>query len=124
LLTRRDRAVLVPDLPEVAAHIGGNPPQPQLVVEVLSEGCRFAEIVECPSDFSEGPERIPQVKPQVDGLLLRGAARKMSGRLRLVRRTPTSRRAERRCLVTCRLYAAVPAHTSPRRHAAAGPPAH
>ena len=74
MLAGLDRAVMVPHLPEISAHIGGNPPQSRLVVEGLGEGCSLAQVVEHLPDFSECPERTPQVEPEVDGLLLRGAA--------------------------------------------------
>jgi hypothetical protein len=71
---RLNRAVMVPHLPEISAHIGGEPPQSQLVVENLREGCSLAEVVEHLPDFPESPECRPQVEPEVDGLLLRGTA--------------------------------------------------
>src|SRR5262245_30461766 len=70
----RDHLVMVPHLPEISAHIGRDPPQPWLVVEGFSEGCSLAEVVEHLPEFSDSPERMPQVEPEVDGLLLRGAA--------------------------------------------------
>ena len=42
VLAGLDRAVMVPYLPEISAHIGGDPPQPRLVVEGLGEGCSLA----------------------------------------------------------------------------------
>jgi len=74
VLARRDRAVVVPHRREMSAHIGGGPPQPRPVVEGLSEGCRLAEVVEHLPVISVVRERSPQVEPEVDGLLLRGAA--------------------------------------------------
>src|SRR5262249_30567912 len=61
-------------LPEVSAHIGGDLPQPWLVVEGLREGCRLAEVIEHLPDLAKWPERIAQVYPKVDGLLLHGTA--------------------------------------------------
>ena len=40
----------------------------------LGEGGSLAEVVEHRPEFPECHERIPQVEPEVDGLLLRGAA--------------------------------------------------
>ena len=42
LLTGLNRAVLVPHLPKIPAHIGGNPPQSRLVIEGLGEGFSLA----------------------------------------------------------------------------------
>ena len=53
VLAGLDRAVMVPHLPKISAHIGGDPPQPRLVVEGLGEGCSLAEVVEHLPDFSE-----------------------------------------------------------------------
>src|SRR5262249_51657199 len=50
---RLNRAVMVPDLPKISAHIGGDPPQSRLVVENLREGCSLAEVVEHLPDFPE-----------------------------------------------------------------------
>src|SRR5215831_19715579 len=74
LLAGRDCAVVVSHVREMSAHIGGGPPQPRLVIERLGEGCSLAEVVEHPSEVFEVRERSPQVEPEVDGLLLRGAA--------------------------------------------------
>src|SRR5882724_13378209 len=70
VLARLDRAVMVPHLPQISAHKGGDPPQPRLVAEALGEGGSLAEVVEHLPEFAECPERIPQVEPEVDGLLL------------------------------------------------------
>ena len=51
VLTRLYRAVMVPYLPAISTHIGGDPPQPWLVVEGLSKGFSLAEGVECLPDF-------------------------------------------------------------------------
>src|SRR5262245_45431265 len=53
VLAGLDRAVVVPHLPEISAHIGGDLPQSWLVVEDFSEGCRLAEVVEHLSKFPE-----------------------------------------------------------------------
>jgi hypothetical protein len=73
LLAIRDRAVIVPHLPTISAHIGRDPPQPRLVIEGRGEGGSLAQVVECLPEFSECHERIPEVEPEIDGLLLRGA---------------------------------------------------
>src|SRR5262245_7910614 len=67
---------MVPHLPQIAAHKGGDSPPPRLVAEGLSEGSRLAEVVEHRPQFAEFQERPPQVEPEVDGLLLRGLARR------------------------------------------------
>src|SRR5262245_11218028 len=74
LLAGSDRAVVVPYLSKIAAHIGRDPSQPWLVVKGLGEGGSLAEVVEHLPEFPECYERSPQVEPEVDGLLLRGAA--------------------------------------------------
>ena len=53
LLARRDRAGMVPHLPQVAAHKGGDPPPPRLVAEGLGEGGRLAEVGEHQPEFAE-----------------------------------------------------------------------
>jgi hypothetical protein len=53
VLAGRDRAVMVSHLPEISAHKGRDPPQPRLVVESLSEGCRLAQVVKHLTDVSE-----------------------------------------------------------------------
>ena len=42
VLAGLDRAVMVPHLPAISAPIGGDPPQPRLVVEGLGEGGSLA----------------------------------------------------------------------------------
>src|SRR5262245_34979854 len=74
VLAGPDRAFVVPYLPEISAHIGRDPPQQWLVVEGSGEGCSLAEGVEHLPEFPECHECIPQVEPEVDGLLQRDAA--------------------------------------------------
>src|SRR5262249_52071661 len=74
VLAGRDRSIMVPHIIEISAHIGRDSPQPRLVVDGLGESFSLAQVVEHLPEFSESPERIPQVEPEVDSLLLRGAA--------------------------------------------------
>src|SRR5262245_51668065 len=74
VLAGGDRAVIVPHPRERAAQIGGGPPQPRLVVENLGEGFRLLEVAEHLAEVSEVRERISQAEPEVDSLLLGGAA--------------------------------------------------
>jgi hypothetical protein len=108
VLARLDRAVMGPHLPPISVQKGGDPPQPRPV----------AEVVEHLPAFAKCPERMPQVEPEVDGLLLRGW---LSGRcLRAAKacseHPTTSRKAERaNALVPAgRPYATALSQTSPR----------
>src|SRR5262249_4103237 len=67
-------SVMVSHVIEISAHIGGDPPQPRLVVKGLGESFSLAQVVEHLPEFSESPERMPQGEAEVDSLLLRGAA--------------------------------------------------
>ena len=119
VLAALDGAVVVPYLPEIVAHIGGDPPQPRLVVEGLGEGFRLTEVVEHLPEFSELPERIPQVEPEVDRLLHRDAAlREMrKGCKACSKHATASRRAERANALApaCRQYATALSQSSPRK---------
>ena len=50
-------------------HVGGDPSQPALVRQPLSQGFRISEVVENPIDFSEREQRAPTGEFQIDGRL-------------------------------------------------------
>ena len=56
---------------EMCAHVGGDLPQPRLIVEGLGEAFSLAQGVEDAPKFSEWCEGIAQVEVQIDGLLTR-----------------------------------------------------
>ena len=66
-------AVEVTRYPEMTTHEVGNPSQPMLIVDSLSENFGFAKVVEDSSELSEGRERNPTVQPEIDTLLDRFA---------------------------------------------------
>ena len=64
---------MVPHFPQISAHIGGDSPQPRLVVEGLGKGFSLAEVVEHLPEFSEVKSAVRRSN-RGHGLLLRGAA--------------------------------------------------
>src|SRR2546425_11989067 len=64
-----DGSVMVAHQPQIGAGIGQDLPEPTLVAERRGEGFGLPEAIEDSREFSERPERIAKVEPQIDDLL-------------------------------------------------------
>ena len=53
----------------IRAPIGGDTPQPPLVVQGLGEGFGFTQVVEHAPKLPEWGESAPQVEPEINSLL-------------------------------------------------------
>src|SRR5215468_3163937 len=60
-------------------HEGGNPTQPELVVDLIGESFGLAKVVEDLMNLPEGPQRTSEVQSEIDSALDRFSARRETG---------------------------------------------